>query len=792
MSSGLIQSGIEYIIKNSTAAGTAGVLGSLKKIEKEVTGVQSMLKTGLTIGLGVLGISSVVSEIREVADEIDKTAKASDRLGISTESYTSLQYAASRAGVGVDQLRVGIEQMTRKASEAAQGTGEARKEIAELGVNAADLARQSPEQMLYELADAMAGVENPADRVRIAIKLFGESGARMVNMLQEGSGALRDTQAEAARLGITFSRIDAGQVEAAKDAWARMSSIIKGIETRAIIELAPYVEGITEALTDAMTAGGGFGEVMVSVFEAVGIAVSETLEEIQKLANPQRSIGNWAYNQGLATEIDTETRRRYEAALGQQKYRQSPYEDQIVGGFGTVVAHQQGAPRYQDMFDAIQKQVTADFAQYTDNPYAGPDYSGRFEKIVADAREKIAEAQNRGLLDTIRQMYEGTTVEQGTNPLESILPEDLGLGLNTGLSESSLSSVEIGTQWTQEAANIEQAIAKVRQQAEALQQTLAGVYKAEDRLAFADQAAGAFGEGTSAYADAVSRYGEALDALKFQETAQEAQEARSQVSQLGAALDTEQEIIGRLTESHDRAADMVEYERAVRRGYAEDLEMQTMLIDRYREGLDKLRDAEFVNQQMESLGDTLSEIAVDFENAADAAESFLRSLAQQSISQYITQPMVSGIGSWFSQLGTAGTATGATDISSGISGTAYVHSGGVMGVDSLPRRDVDASVFRGARRCHTGLMPGEVPAILKRTEGVFTEGQMAALGRGMAVPATGSAASPKNLSVRIVNESSSAVQADSAGMDFDLNDAVVSILLRDHDTGGRTRGGLRR
>ncbi len=64
-----------------------------------------------------------------------------------------------------------------------------------------------------------------------------------------------------------------------------------------------------------------------------------------------------------------------------------------------------------------------------------------------------------------------------------------------------------------------------------------------------------------------------------------------------------------------------------------------------------------------------------------------------------------------------------------------VHTGGIIGRDGLEMRSVLSSVFDGAKRFHTGGMPGlssgEVPAILKRGEGVFTEGQMAALGAGL-------------------------------------------------------------
>lgn len=59
------------------------------------------------------------------------------------------------------------------------------------------------------------------------------------------------------------------------------------------------------------------------------------------------------------------------------------------------------------------------------------------------------------------------------------------------------------------------------------------------------------------------------------------------------------------------------------------------------------------------------------------------------------------------------------------------HTGGIVGVDSVPGRYVHPAYFDDAPRFHSGgIMPGEYPAILQRGEGVFTKAQMAALGRG--------------------------------------------------------------
>ncbi|MDY6957914.1 MAG: phage tail tape measure protein [Halobacteriota archaeon] len=57
-----------------------------------------------------------------------------------------------------------------------------------------------------------------------------------------------------------------------------------------------------------------------------------------------------------------------------------------------------------------------------------------------------------------------------------------------------------------------------------------------------------------------------------------------------------------------------------------------------------------------------------------------------------------------------------------------LHSGGIAGSTPAPVRIVNPDMFKFAPRFHSGLMPGEYPAILKKGEGVFTPEQMKALG----------------------------------------------------------------
>ena len=90
---------------------------------------------------------------------------------------------------------------------------------------------------------------------------------------------------------------------------------------------------------------------------------------------------------------------------------------------------------------------------------------------------------------------------------------------------------------------------------------------------------------------------------------------------------------------------------------------------------------------------------------------------------------VGGGGGFFgsSDLGTL--AGNSFQVSPGFGLVPIIHGGGVSGVDSIPHRMDTAGSYVNAPRFHDGLAPGEFRAVLKQGEGVFTPGQMRAMGR---------------------------------------------------------------
>lgn len=222
--------------------------------------------SALISGLAAGGLAAFINSQSQA---IDSTAKFADRIGMSTEGLVALQHAAELTGVATNSLQMGLQRMTRRIAEAAQGTGEAKDAIRELGLDAGELSRMKPEQAFAKIADKMKLVATQGDRVRLAMKLFDSEGVALVNTLALGSDGLADMREEAEALGLTFSRLDAFKVEAANDAMSRVGATFKGIGRTLAVELAPMVEAAATSFVEWAKSGEGMGAKVVSAVEAV-------------------------------------------------------------------------------------------------------------------------------------------------------------------------------------------------------------------------------------------------------------------------------------------------------------------------------------------------------------------------------------------------------------------------------------------------------------------------------------------------------------------------------------------
>jgi len=117
--------------------------------------------------------------------------------------------------------------------------------------------------------------------------------------------------------------------------------------------------------------------------------------------------------------------------------------------------------------------------------------------------------------------------------------------------------------------------------------------------------------------------------------------------------------------------------------------------------------------------------------AGEAFQDFVKGILRgitEIMTRWLIMQAVTGIMS-AAGAGISAGAGGSSTIRGGAGGGYGFHKGGIVGVDPAPVRIVNPNVFANAKRLHSGgLASDEVPAILKKNEGVFTEGQMAKMG----------------------------------------------------------------
>ncbi|MEZ0155262.1 MAG: hypothetical protein AB9Q22_10235 [Candidatus Reddybacter sp.] len=214
-----------------------------KKALQGISGDFKKVLGGVAIGGLAVGVKRYISD---TSKQIDQQAKFAQRIGISTEALGGLGHAAGLTGVSQQNLQLGLQRMTRRLAEAAQGTGEAKAAIKELGLEAGGLVKLNVDEQFIAIAGAMAGVENQSDRVRLAMKLFDSEGVALVNTLGLGEKGLRAARQEAVKYGIALNETDTKKIEAANDALTRSDAIWQGLGNTLTLELAPTLAVISE------------------------------------------------------------------------------------------------------------------------------------------------------------------------------------------------------------------------------------------------------------------------------------------------------------------------------------------------------------------------------------------------------------------------------------------------------------------------------------------------------------------------------------------------------------------
>lgn len=258
----------KIVATDRTKKAFRSVRRGLNRIGKQIT----VARLGFVALAGLAGMGLLIKRSFKLNDSLAKTA---DKLGITTESLATLRREAELTGVETKTLDKGLQNMVRNVADFKQGTGEAADAFRQLGLNAAALAAQKPDQQFITISKALAGVKSNTDRVNIAYRIFGgRATALLLTMDQLNKKGFKAAQAEAKALGIAISRVDAAKIEIANDAMTDVKNALSGIATNIAVQLAPAIKFLADKLIAASIESKGFKTEIIDGMRSVAKAIA--------------------------------------------------------------------------------------------------------------------------------------------------------------------------------------------------------------------------------------------------------------------------------------------------------------------------------------------------------------------------------------------------------------------------------------------------------------------------------------------------------------------------------------
>lgn len=571
------------------------------------------LAIGYAIDKVVEAVSSVVTKTREAIETFDKIDESAEKIGVTTDAFQELQYAAMLSGVGAEGMEKALEQLNRRAGETAAGVGEAKDTFKRLGVSVTDSAGniKSADTLLMELAKKFSDIQSPAERAAAAGKLFGEElGTKMAAMLAKGTAEMEKLRQEARDLGVV---VDAHVLKTAADTADKLDTMAKVIDINlksALVDLAPILVEMARGFAEAAR------------------FINHVVDGFRDLENRSTS--------GLRTRL--ETLRQAKAAAEQDRKalteKAPEWKPDLVANPIRDLGEpkESGAPSLRDTMLG--------------------EHDANIQRIDGEIR------QIEGILSA------RSDASHAPAPARPVLPP-------------------------------------------------AGKDKKPEPLPV---------EETDKLAEYIRQMREKVDLLGEEEDVRARVEALRKASDIAISQNTlvtpeDRDTILALTDA------MTAYDEAVQGAKESQRDLQQIGRQTGSALTKGLTDAIFAAKDLQSaLSGVLTQLARIALSAASAP-------LERQMSNWFGDLLGFGASAALSPASLTGAVPGMTPLGM----WQGFHSGGIAGGRATFERPMPAALWDGAPRYHgggvAGLLPGEVPAVLQRGEGVFTPEQMAALGQ---------------------------------------------------------------
>ncbi len=408
------------------------------KIARQTAGTVGSLFDGLGMQIGAaLSVGGLAAWIKTAINAADEMSKLAQRAGVAVKDVAGLQLAFRQSGVAAEQF---VPIMAKLGVAIANGSG-ALKAMG-VATRNADGSLRSTRQVLGDVSAAFAGYQDGAAKTALAVRLFGEEGARLLPLLNGGAEALDQFDAMALKLGLTLNEQTARQAERFNDTLDLMGQGMQGVGRQVAAELLPTLSGLADQFFTTMTQGDRLRQVaqflgnILKGLYVVALGVVEVFNTVGKTLGGVAAIvvnvlsGNFTAAGDIARQLKDDLTGGWKDTLAQMEQAWNASGSASFEAMATANAQLRAqAPLIQNNTGALQSQRRAQ-----DEALKAAIEAAKYANQQWDEEFKRIEEQRLATEKRIRD---------GREMLEQIEFETRLLGMNNTEREVSIAMREL-------------------------------------------------------------------------------------------------------------------------------------------------------------------------------------------------------------------------------------------------------------------------------------------------------------------------------------------------------------
>lgn len=409
--------------KDETRAAIASAQQGLQSL---TTGAASL---GLQLGAlgGVASLGGIGLMAKQAIDAADNLGKMAQKVGVSVESLSALEYAGKLSDVSLEQLGTGLKKLSVNLNEVATNAdGDAAAAFKAIGVSVKDAAGnlRNADDVFADVAEAFAGMKDGAGKTALAVAIFGKAGSDLIPMLNAGAKGLAEMRGEAEALGLVFTGDTAKQAEAFNDNLTRLAESSRGFGNEVAGIVLPTLSQMAQEFVDAAKEGTGFASVLgaglKTTLEAIAVTGANVVYVFKAIGS---EIGGIAAQMAALARGDFQGFKFIGEAMKEEAAKARAELDKLEQRILNPQAPEAGTARAQrdapifgggkDKAGKKEKELSAEDMAYGGYKGAYKDFVDAIKRVTdnaaaaADAEVQIEKDKQDRIMAVVRETYDG-------------------------------------------------------------------------------------------------------------------------------------------------------------------------------------------------------------------------------------------------------------------------------------------------------------------------------------------------------------------------------------------------